>query len=394
MSITIQCPGCGKRFALKEELAGRRIQCKCGQAMIVPTPEVAEPEDAGNGLGSMEPPDPLKSLLDDDALPSVSKLPPASAARKAPPSTPAAGPVAPRKPKVSIDRAVLAKIIIVPVVLIAVGLLVMHLLSGVSEKLKPGYTTPQEAMLSFQKAMGERDWQDQMATMDKESQERGVAWVASIAQSLTESMPEMTVVLKKHGVPESEDPDTKANALTGIVPGAPPITLTGTEPGASPAEPAKSETDPAAAGSETEDSAETAAYTPPDFSKMRQEADQKRMELIAGVRDKTGFYTDVLAAVAHYEQLHASTNPLVKQMGIKAKKEVLKAMATAKISKVAIDGDVARAELAFKVGDIPQRVKVMFKKVNDRWFVHIPGPEESTDDSFADYFTSVVMIQW
>jgi hypothetical protein len=35
---SFQCPGCGKTYALKPSLAGRTVQCKCGQKMIAPKP--------------------------------------------------------------------------------------------------------------------------------------------------------------------------------------------------------------------------------------------------------------------------------------------------------------------------------------------------------------------
>src|SRR5262245_16397565 len=36
MSITVQCPGCGKTYAIDQTYAGKRVACKqCGQAMRV-----------------------------------------------------------------------------------------------------------------------------------------------------------------------------------------------------------------------------------------------------------------------------------------------------------------------------------------------------------------------
>jgi len=42
MSITVQCPGCGKTYAIDESYAGKRVACKqCGQAMRVVSPVAA-----------------------------------------------------------------------------------------------------------------------------------------------------------------------------------------------------------------------------------------------------------------------------------------------------------------------------------------------------------------
>ncbi len=51
--ITFACPGCGKNFQVKAELAGRKTKCpKCGQALLVPTPSAPVPVSTR----SVEPP--------------------------------------------------------------------------------------------------------------------------------------------------------------------------------------------------------------------------------------------------------------------------------------------------------------------------------------------------
>ena len=39
MSIAFACTGCGKAFKVKDELAGRKAKCTCGQVVTVPVPE-------------------------------------------------------------------------------------------------------------------------------------------------------------------------------------------------------------------------------------------------------------------------------------------------------------------------------------------------------------------
>lgn len=46
MSASITCPGCGKNYNFKAELAGKKVKCKCGTVMAVPTAPPPEDEDA------------------------------------------------------------------------------------------------------------------------------------------------------------------------------------------------------------------------------------------------------------------------------------------------------------------------------------------------------------
>lgn len=38
MPITVKCAHCGQSFALRDDLAGRSVRCKCGQPLTVPNP--------------------------------------------------------------------------------------------------------------------------------------------------------------------------------------------------------------------------------------------------------------------------------------------------------------------------------------------------------------------
>jgi hypothetical protein len=53
MSISVQCPGCGKKLKAKDELAGKRIRCPaCGKAFAHPGPSAAEqpPSDLAHSI--------------------------------------------------------------------------------------------------------------------------------------------------------------------------------------------------------------------------------------------------------------------------------------------------------------------------------------------------------
>ncbi|MHC4404286.1 MAG: hypothetical protein ACYTG0_31920 [Planctomycetota bacterium] len=45
MSISFQCPNCGKRFKVRDDLAGKRAKCTCGNVMTIPkaAPSAAAP---------------------------------------------------------------------------------------------------------------------------------------------------------------------------------------------------------------------------------------------------------------------------------------------------------------------------------------------------------------
>src|SRR5437762_5204437 len=50
------CEGCGRKYTWKNELAGRRVKCKCGQVMTVPAepPSAESDEDALYALADIE----------------------------------------------------------------------------------------------------------------------------------------------------------------------------------------------------------------------------------------------------------------------------------------------------------------------------------------------------
>src|SRR3954451_7877631 len=55
-STKFSCDGCGRAYAWKESLAGKRVKCKCGQAMTVPDapPEPEFDADALYALADAE----------------------------------------------------------------------------------------------------------------------------------------------------------------------------------------------------------------------------------------------------------------------------------------------------------------------------------------------------
>lgn len=64
MALAVYCVGCGKRYQVRDELAGKRVQCGCGRAFDVPMPEPAAnasmadflAENLGDGVRPVVPP--------------------------------------------------------------------------------------------------------------------------------------------------------------------------------------------------------------------------------------------------------------------------------------------------------------------------------------------------
>jgi hypothetical protein len=58
MPVPLQCPNCGKRYRLREELAGKRVRCKCGTVLTVPSRAEDPVESSGELQLDDEPPEP------------------------------------------------------------------------------------------------------------------------------------------------------------------------------------------------------------------------------------------------------------------------------------------------------------------------------------------------
>src|SRR2546429_5041003 len=79
------CEGCGKTYAWKAEIAGKRVKCKCGRAMTVPSedPALAEapPEGfedlyalaEGPAVQPVTPPAFTRTVSSEDAAPAAKK---------------------------------------------------------------------------------------------------------------------------------------------------------------------------------------------------------------------------------------------------------------------------------------------------------------------------------
>jgi RsiW-degrading membrane proteinase PrsW (M82 family) len=60
MSIAFACTGCGKSFKVKDELAGRKAKCSCGETLTVPKPEPAPVEAPEEDIFAFKDDEPVK----------------------------------------------------------------------------------------------------------------------------------------------------------------------------------------------------------------------------------------------------------------------------------------------------------------------------------------------
>lgn len=345
MTISIQCPGCGKGYQLDDSLAGKRVKCKCGQRMSVPAiAQVPELDigrdggldgDLGGGLdfglgGGLDVPDPSASLLDGSLLPlepSASPLAPAGLAAASlteNADSPLGELHAPKPQRASKGKPSKT------VILLCVAGGVMALLAGVAgitvaviAASRPGFKSPEEAFAAHQAALTEEDWEMQFRALTPESQARALEAVAMAGVPLMRFSPELKALLFKAGLREPPSSETMpTDALDGDALDAAPS------------------------------------------------ADERQSLQLAGIEDQPGFYADLILAVEEAAQAKVN-NPLLKVMVRKALAAPRRAMASAQLSDVQINGDTATATATYTFEEDSIQSSVKFKQIGGRWFIDL-----------------------
>lgn len=388
MPIVVQCAGCRRRFALKKELSGRRIRCRCGEVMVVPEPIAAGLEEEDYGLSPVEQTDPLDSLLDGEALPAAPKLPATPALPKSPPGS-AAEPARPTA-KVRIEGAVVAKMALLPVLLIGLAMLAILLFQKAATSFKPGYPTPKGAFDAYQKALAGQDWRSQIMTLDRESQDEIAGRAAMTAIALAESMPRLRSVLDRYGVQGSyrsaqlfdatfgeagEDTSSPEDVHDGENAYAAEARSKDTVKAAT-----RDEAEPVASRNATAQDRNAQQYV----ARLQQQAQRRQRQLVSGVTDKAGFFADLMSAIEEYRKAETSVYVATRIMKQKIEMETLEAVSTAQLSKMLVQGDTASATATYRFGRNKTCASVQFRYVDGRWFLHIPGPGQADGRSFAD----------
>ena len=358
VSIAIKCSGCKKVYKLRDELAGKRVKCQCGQAMKIPA--LPEKPAAVDGL------DPMGAFLD-------GALPPTEAAKPGGPrQTPAVEPAAKSAPaKIKKKATKKENGELSPRVAKLMGLgMVVCFLGGIAvvtffvmRSYRPGSASPEEAFAAHQAAMSRDDCRLLMRAYSAESHAvlaDGMLAFASESrggesrggQSLAESSTFVKAVLQKHGV---------AGMLGGKDESA----------GGS---------DQAAADGQEETSQEQEAQVAQDSEALAREAGQRRKKAVSAIKDKATFCKEYWLAIKDERNKTLPRDPVKQFAARKQEADRREYLVAGRLGNVKIDGDTATGEMTYNLPEESEAMvaPVAFKKNDGRWFLHFGSVEDLT----------------
>ena len=210
MAISIQCAQCGQTYKVRDDLAGKRVECKCGQALAVPQPS-PDPE-----AGALPGQDPTAALLD-DALPPTDEGAPlagtvgADLAASSPQSVlpPLKEPANQGGPNPLLIGAIVGGSLLG---VLLVGLVILLATRSGAASVTPDFSTPEGVFEMYKKAAAAKDWATEIRVWTPETQEKVVGDTAFAALMKAKSAPEIGDLLKRHGVDESTWKDEPTGA--------------------------------------------------------------------------------------------------------------------------------------------------------------------------------------
>jgi len=346
MAISIQCPQCGKSYNLRDDLAGKRVKCKCGQAFVAPEPAATEEfEDLGTGSDGL-------SDLFDEAMPPAT----GGAVLGGPAQTPIQPMLSPgRRPSKDSGMSPLVLTAIIgggAAVVLFIGLMVFLMTgskdptaaddagkpgSGEATEGLSGFATPEEAFEALQKATVDQDWAAQLAVHAPESRERivgGAAYTTLMLSQASGPSPEIVEILKKHGIDDSVSVQTPSATQTA------------------------------------------------DMEGMLQRVEKQQGELAAMIKDKSAFYVELMPVLERVSVEMASKLPGMAALREKAEQmqeQAQKAQAEAKLIDVEITGDTAQGKRQVPFQGRTLDVPVHFRRIDQRWYIHQPTAREAME---------------
>lgn len=407
MAIIITCQACNKGYKLKDELAGKKVKCKCGHSMVVPKPKPKSAADPLiSELGSLDDGDPMSSLLDD-------ALPPAGAtAALAKPTGPIPAPAAgsPTFPKPLVRKEVTGdyrrvariareaagyaaqeaakeaakqsgpdatKLALISVVIVfGLALGTVGLGVGVYWWRQPGFRTIEETFTVHQESLRDKNWKMQFRTFTPERQDKILTEMAYSVLPAANSSPLIAAVLKEYEVtqPAAEDEETYADILAELMP---------EEPDDAPFDPNRERTPEEIAEAERID-----AEIDRRLEALNERSEQRRTRVISHVKNKPAFYAALMKAMAKEEKKarDATTMPaIVKMIMAKEIAEARRADASRKLANVQIDGDTAQGHTtpALAMGDMREAEPISFRRIDGRWYIDLTK-EEPLDEEVGD----------
>jgi len=340
MAISIQCPQCGKSYNLRDDLAGKRVKCKCGQALAVPQPAASEAyEDLGAGSDGL-------SDLFDEALPPATGGAALGGGLGDLAQTPMQPVLAPaRRPSKDSGMSPLVLTAIIgggAAVVLFIGLMVFLMTgskdttaagdAGERGSAEPtGFATPEEAFEALQKASVDKDWAAQLAVHAPESRERlvsGVAYSTLMLSQMSEPNPKIVEILEKHGIDESVSVQQPSATQMANVQG------------------------------------------------MLQTMEKEQHKLAAMIEDKSAFYVELMPVL---ETLGAEMASKLPGQAAQMQEQAQKAQAEAKLIDVQITGDTAQGKQQIPFQGRTLDVPVYFRSIDQRWYIHQPNAQEAME---------------
>ncbi|MHC4400157.1 MAG: hypothetical protein ACYTG0_10800 [Planctomycetota bacterium] len=311
MTISVKCTACAKPYEAPDELAGKRVACKCGCPMVLPSPVSDSDDDVYDLAPAPEPVEP--SVPPDEAVATAA----AGSGAYAPPETeepPEAPPrAAPINPRWIVLGSVGGTLILGVLIYLVAGWL-----------FQPGFGSPEEAFRAFVQAAADKDWEGQLLVLSPESRDRAIGTMVLTAQGMAASSPEIREVLRDHGVEETMEIEAAANDA------------------------------------------------PLDFADFGRAMAERQKRLASAVEDPGAFYADFMEAFEEEIKKKLPSNPYLKFAFGKAMAEGRRAVGRANLKDLEIDGDTAQGSMSLSIVGREFDLPVMFKRVDGRWFIHTP----------------------
>ncbi len=310
MAIELKCAECGKSYQLKDSLAGKRVKCKCGCSMAVPTPPAAA--DDPLGLGDAGLPGPLGDLLDSD-LPSAdgTALPAVTLSATPVPMT-TAGTTAKKKvanKKKPEGMSNTATGLMVAGFIISVIAVMGIVLLLVRWSVKTGFETPEAAFAAHQQSLIDKNWAAQIQTFTPAAQRDLAFSVTWYAADKMGTRKEIKQSLEDHGL--------------------------------------------------------TSAFSTEALS----DREAARQSFV--VEDVVKCYDDMVKAIDAAAQ-DRITNPVLRAMERKAKGESRREKASAELKDLTISGDTANGTILLTLADgDTMEDPVTFRRIDGRWFIEL-----------------------
>ncbi len=212
MPISITCSQCGKKYNLRDELAGKQAKCKCGQAIAIPQAETSN--------------DALGDLFDGEELPAV----PEGSPLDTPAGSPLGSPVpAKTKKKKSAStqlkvNPILIGIVAAVAVIVLLGVYTIARLSTPTNDASPretvalsvpqdvldgnysrtGYDTPEAAFAVMAWGTVNNQRQAYLSAFTPESQLIGASESVMTAVKKAHDDPTWVELFKKHGIDDAQ----------------------------------------------------------------------------------------------------------------------------------------------------------------------------------------------